>query len=233
MSSVQYLTIIRFVVEVVICTPVGARERRLANWTLAVFLWPLTCAVCVPSFTTYVLEVRPQSKVNNGVGGPVNAVEMGSALGTAQFFQYVQLLLMFALLASLISLLNRWTSIALRTRLETAIAAAVRASAGVASPTAAATQSTEIQLEQRTDNGSVNGGGGPTNRQESDAAVPQNSHSDARHNTELEVNTSFERRSAAERWEALRVHRLVCLLYLFCWSLNPLGTQLYEDPLIS
>ena len=229
------ILVIRFVVEVVMCTPIGARERRLANWTLAVFLWPLTCAVCVPSLTTYVLEVRPQNKDNSGGIGPVTALEIGSALNTAQFFQYLQLLLMFALLASLISLLNRWTSIALRTRLEAAIAAAVRASAGVASPTATATQSAEIQLEQSTENGAVNGGanGGLADRQEAGAASLQNAQSEARQNVELEVNASFERRSAAERWEALRVHRLVCLLYLLCWSLNPLGTQLYEDLLIS
>ena len=229
------ILVYRFVVEVVICTPVGARERRLANWTLAVFLWPLTCAVCVPSLTTYVLEVRPQNKLNSGAGGPVTAVEIGSALGTAQFFQYVQLLLIYALLASLISLLNRWTRIALRTRLEEAIAAAVRASAGVASPTAAATESSEIQLEQRTENGAVNGGanGGIAGRQEVSGASSQNAQSEARQNAELEVNASFERRSAAERWEALRVHRLVCLLYLLCWSLNPLGTQLKEDMLLS
>lgn len=224
------------------CTPPGARERRLANWTLAVFLWPLTCAVCLPSFTTYVLEVRQplRSRARNSSGADGDwhaaaavAAAIHSALDTAQFFQYAQLLAIFALLASLISLLNRWSSSALRTRLEAAIAAATMASASarVASRTAAAAESEPegAQFEQRSGNGAPSNGGasgGTAGRPEALAASSVSAQSEARQSAELEVRSSFERQSAADRWEALRVHRLICLLYLFCWSLNPLSMQL-------
>lgn len=214
------------------CSPAGARERRMANWMLAVFLWPFTCAVCIPSLTTYVLEVRParysmvnSNAMNADARGQMTAVEISSALATAQFFQYVQLLAIFALLASLISMLNRWTSIALRSRLENAIAAAAAASAVVASTTAADTQTGEQQLEQRTENCTANdrSNRGLVDRRDADSGSSTNAQSDARQSAEAEVRASFERESIAERWEALRVHRLVCLLYMLCWSLNPLG----------